>query len=317
MMEELFLKQRSSQWLTGVRQIAVHACITLAAVAIAFSMPRAAQYILYRWWPKVAGDAGLLVATEIGLAAALVLFFNVSHIALRNFRKGRVADMASLVYVRDKGDRIGRLRERWLMKRLPAARDASILALTGFNAFASPESLLHEPLKHAYEVRVMLLNPHAHGAARRAESLTPAVTMQTYAEETDAAIGFLRELHLRGKKVTLKFYDEEPFLTVAVVGEHIWVQHCHAGVPILDQPEYVFALNREQPARGFFAPLYMYFLERWIDVRCPQYDFDTGELVCRDAGGRETERKAFLRERRDEWAVDTGRQERGNAEEAS
>jgi len=57
----------------------LHALITL--LAIAFALPAGAQYILYQWWPKVAEDANLLLATEIGLAAALALLFNVSIIS--------------------------------------------------------------------------------------------------------------------------------------------------------------------------------------------------------------------------------------------
>lgn len=80
-MNGIFSIQRDNRWLASVRLVLLHMCIAILAITIAFSLPMAAQYILYQWWPKVAEDANLLMATEIGLAAALVLLFNISHIA--------------------------------------------------------------------------------------------------------------------------------------------------------------------------------------------------------------------------------------------
>src|SRR5438552_1913128 len=157
-------------FLVGIRQILIHGAITLLAIVIAFSLPPAARYILYVWWPRVETDTSLLLVTEIGLASALVLLFNL------------------------------------------------------------------------------------------------------------------------GKKVTLKFYDEEPFWKVVVLGDHVWVQHCHHGCELNQQPEYVFALQHHDPRRGLFVPFYTYFLERWNESRHPEYDFDSSQLVYRDAAGHETGR---------------------------
>lgn len=74
-------------------------------------------------------DANLLLATEIGLAAALALLFNVSRIAWENRHKVQIAEMAALVYARDTHNWFTRWRERRLVKRLPVARDAFILTL--------------------------------------------------------------------------------------------------------------------------------------------------------------------------------------------
>jgi hypothetical protein len=53
----------------------------------------------------------------------------------------------------------------------------------------------------------------------------------------------------------------------------------------------VFALQHTEPRHGLFVPFYMIFLNYWNDTRHPEYDFDTNELVYRDAGGRETARE--------------------------
>lgn len=276
-----------------MRQILLHSCITVLAIGIAFSLPLAAQYILYQWWPKVAADANLLLATEIGLAAALVLLFNISHIGWENRHKVRVADLAALVYARQQDNRLARWRERRLVKRVPAARDTFILTLTGYDTFADEQSLFRKPLKAAYEIRVMLLNPATDSAEKRVNSLPRQVTLQSFTEEVKASIAYLESLRTLGKKVTLKFYEQEPFWKIVVLGEHVWVQYCHSGFEVKHEPEYVFALNRDNPRQGFFVPFYMYFLEQWGDSRHPEYDFDTRELVYRDKLGKEVKRAGF------------------------
>lgn len=88
------------RWWASLRQVALHVVLTALAVGIAFSMPIAARYILYQWWPVVASDASLLVVSEISLAASLVVLFNMWRLASEDRIKARVADTAALVYAR-------------------------------------------------------------------------------------------------------------------------------------------------------------------------------------------------------------------------
>ena len=77
----------------------------------------------------------------------------------------------------------------------------------------------------------------------------------------------------------------------------MWVQYCHSGFEVKGEPEYVFALNRDNPRLGLFVPFYMYFLEQWNDPRHPRYDFDARELVYSDDCGREVRRTRFAGDR--------------------
>ena len=283
----------TNRWWSGLRLTLLHISITLLAIGIAFSLPIGARYILYQWWPKVVEDANLLIATEASLAAALALLFNLAGIAWENRSKVRMADLASLVHVRQSDSWIARWRERRLVRHLPAARDSFVLTITGFNTFADEKSLLREPLDKAYEIRVMLLNPYGSGAGKHVNSLPGEITLQNFISEVESSIVHLATLRMTGKKVTLKFYEHEPFWKVVVFGDHIWVQYCHSGCEIKREPEYIFGLNREHPRQGFFVPFYMHFLEQWNDFRHPEYDFDTGQLVYRDADGNEIKRVAF------------------------
>lgn len=281
---------RNRHWWSSLRQVALHGVLTALAVGIAFSLPVAAQYILYQWWPLVASDATLLLALEVSLAASLVVLFNMWRVASENRAKGRVADAAALVFARNRVSWLTRLQERNLIRKMSAARDAYILTLTGYDTFADPKSPLRAPLEAAYEIRVMLLNPAVRAAEKRISSLPDAVTQQSYAQEVNASIDYLSTLRILGKKVTLKFYEHEPFWKVVVLGDHLWVQYCHDGYEVKDQPEYVFALNRDNPRLGLFVPFYIHFLEQWEESHHPCFDFDSRELVYSDEKGREVRR---------------------------
>jgi hypothetical protein len=276
---------------TGLRQILSHGTITVLAVAIAFSLPGIANYILNEWWPEVQNNANLLLATEVVLASVLALLFNLGKIAWDHRRRVLTARLASLVYARNAGAGWwSSRRERALVSQLPAARDAFVLTLTGYDTFVADDSLLRGVIEKAYEIRVMLVNPVGKALRERADSLPPEITVLTLHTEIEAAIAYLSGLRKFGKKVTLKFYDEEPFWKLIVLGDYVWVQHCHSGFAVKEQPEFVFALQHREPRHGLFVPFYMVFLNQWNDARHPEYDFDTNELVYRDSSGNETGR---------------------------
>src|SRR5499427_7855135 len=282
----------SHSLLAGLRTILSHGALTVLAVAIAFSLPGFANYILNEWLPGVESNASLLLGTGIALAAVLALIFNLAAVAWDHRRRVLTARLASLVHARNAdAGWWARRRERALVNQLTTARDAFVLTPTGYDTLVARESVLRPVIEKAYEIRVMLVNPVGQGLRRLAESLPPEVTILTLHTEIEATIGALSALRKYGKKVKLKFYDEEPFWKLVVLGDYIWVQHCHSGFVVREQPEYVFALHHEEPRHGLFVPFYMIFLNSWNDTRHPEYDFDTNELVYRDAGGRETGRE--------------------------
>jgi hypothetical protein len=275
----------------SLRNIAAHGVITLLAVGIAFSLPSAARYILFEWWPMVESDPNLLLGSEILLASVLVLLFNVAKISLDERHLVALARAAALVYARNiPRGWTARWRERRLMKRLPAVRDAFVLTLTGHDTFVDEASPLRGLLEEAYELRVMLVNPVGEALRRRADSLPAEITVLTLQTEIEASIAFLDGLRRRGTKVALKFYDRAPFWKVAVLGDHAWVQFCHSGFAVREQPEYVFALHERNPRQGLFVPFYVHALESWNESGHPEYDFERNELVYRDPAGNETAR---------------------------
>src|ERR1700704_4180023 len=111
-----------SLW-SGLRQILTHGVIT--PVAIAFSLPGIANYILNEWWPHVESNANLLLATEIALASVLALVFNLAKVAWDHRQRVLIMRLASLVHARNAGTGWwSRRRERALVNQLTTARDA-------------------------------------------------------------------------------------------------------------------------------------------------------------------------------------------------
>jgi hypothetical protein len=278
----------------GIRHAFGHVAITLLAVGIAFSLPVAADFILYYWWPKVEYSSQLLLITEIGFATVLVLLFNISKIAWDGRRSIHMNKIASLVYARERSGWMSRWKEREMRKKIASVRDVYIMSITGYDTFSSENNELQKMLELAYEIRVLLANPYGKGVASRAQSQDdPAAMLQTYRRETEVSIAYLRKLTAAGKKLKLKFYEAPPFWKLVVTGEYVWVQFCHIGHEVKSQPEYVFGLQHDNPQRGFFGPFYKHFLEQWKDQNHPEFNFDTGELVYRNEDGNEIRRTAF------------------------
>lgn len=280
--------------LWGLREVLSHIVITLLAIAIAFALPSAAQFILYQWWPQVTNDSNLLLATEVSFAAVLLLLFSSLKKSMENRGFISSAKLASLVYARSNEGWLSRWRERLLFRRLPVTRDAFVLTITGFDTFIHKHSQFRKALESTYEIRVMLLNPVSDGAKVRVSSLPDEHDHHLrFFEEIEESISYLRALRRLGKKVTLKFYDHPPFWKLVFLGEYVWVQYCHGGCDVSGTPEYVFALPSRNPKRGLFIPFYMLFLEKWNESSHPEFDFDTDELVYRDATGGEIKRTPF------------------------
>ncbi|MGE5240510.1 MAG: hypothetical protein ACM3NI_02590 [Bacteroidota bacterium] len=277
--------------LSGLRHSLSHIAITLLAVGIAFSLPAAAQFVLYDWWPETQADTHSLLATEVGLSVALVLLFNVLKMAWDSRRMIAAGRLASLVYATDANAGPSRQKAKRLVKKSSSPRDVFVMTLTGFDTFVEPDSLFHDVLGTAYEIRVLLLDPRCAAASRRVDAISDKhVNLQSLHDEIAASIAYLTALYKAGKRVTLKFYEQEPLWKVVVVGDNVWVQHFHHGFEVKRQPEYVFALQTSAPRQGFYVPFYTYFLDHWNERRHPIYDFETGELIYREEGDNETRR---------------------------
>lgn len=273
-----------------ISELAMHALLAGAAVAAAFSLPLAMPPLVSDWWPHIAASPELLLWTESYLAVLLFLtFLRVKKgLEARDFVAS--ARLASLVHASSKPGALARWRER-LSDRQQRAEDACIMTVTGFDTFTREDSQFRAVLQAAREIHVMLLNPMSEGARLRADSLSGERDYYgKMLQEIHASLDWLAQLRAAGKRVVLRFYDHRPLWKLVVVGEYVWVQYCHEGMEVNAIPEYVFALHSGNPERGLFTPFSRLFAEAWARTPALEFDFDTGEMVQRDASGAELAR---------------------------
>lgn len=272
-----------------ISELAMHALLAVTSIAAAFSLPSAMTPLVSEWWPHIAADPELLLWTESGLAVLLFFTFLLVKKGLEARDFVASARLASLVHASSKPGALARWRER-LAERQPA-EDACIMTVTGFDTFTREDSQFRAVLQDAREIHVMLLNPLSEGARLRADSLSGERDYYgKLLHEIHASVDWLMQLRAAGKKVVLRFYDHRPLWKLVVVGDYVWVQYCHEGMEVNAIPEYVFALHSGNPERGLFTPFSRLFAEAWEKAPSLEFDFDTGDMVQRDASGAELAR---------------------------
>jgi hypothetical protein len=275
-------KNRSSVISGG--ELAGYAALFALSAAIAYFLPSAINNVLYRGWPWLLEHPDVLLGLQVGIAAMLMALF----VAIKNsLHFVDSAKLASLVHA---SRREGAMTPQ-LLHKLPTVQQACVLTVTGHDTFGHAHSQFRRVLEEVREVRVMLLNPLSEGARLRADSLSGERDYYgKMLEELHDSIAVLRELRRSGKRVVLKFYDNRPFWKLVIIGGYVWVQYCHDGVEVSSVPEYVFAQPSDGAQRGLYTPFNMLFEEKWSEMPTVDFDFETDELVKRDATGSVLER---------------------------
>lgn len=276
--------------------LSYHIFVLLLSAAIALSIPHVFSTLaknLLSFWAFIENEKMFLVSLEISTAAALIILFNSLRQGWEARKLSRLAKSAGLV---------PESRFRGLLRRKPGnklkaaqgvAGDIMIIGSTGFRTFAAPEGELHEAVRSCRKAKILLLNPFGEGAIARAKSIPdPEITPEVIRDQIMESINFLKGLSLGQKNIRLKLYPDMPLLKLAILGDHAFLRHYHAGLNVRNMPEYVF--SSESVHGGLYLPLYRYFLSRWHDPHIPEYDLDKDEFVFRDTAGRELAREQVL-----------------------
>jgi hypothetical protein len=271
-----------------------HIFIVLMSAGVALSLPVTIKYIAQRmlmYWSIVENEELFLVATEIGTAIILIVFFNT---IVRGWRMRKISRMAKDAGLAGVARATALLERRWLKKlkgRQGFGRNVMIINSTGFRTFADPAGDMHEVLQTCREAKILLLDPLKDGVTARARSLAdPCVTPEGFREQIIRSIDFLKGLKAHQKNIRLKLYQDVPLLKLAILGDYLCLQHYPAGLNVRKMPEYVFKHDQNG---GLFNLFYQYFLGRWFDPNIPEYDLDTDERVYRDKAGNEVRREKF------------------------
>jgi hypothetical protein len=271
-----------------------HIFVVLLSAGIALSLPVTIKYIAQRmlmYWSVVENEELFLVATEIGAAIILIVFFNAIVRGWRIRKISRMAKDAGLAGVARATALLERRRLKKLKEGQGFGRNVMIISSTGFRTFADPAGDMHDVLQTCREAKILLLDPLKDGVTVRARSLAdPCVTPEGFREQIIRSIDFLKGLKAHQKNIRLKLYQDVPLLKLAILGDYLCLQHYPAGLNVRKMPEYVFKHDQNG---GLFNLFYQYFVSRWFDPNIPEYDLDTDELVYRDKAGNEVRREKF------------------------
>lgn len=279
-----------------IKNIIHHIVITALSAAIALSLPYTGKFIADNYliyWALIESKKVFLISMEIAVAVLLIIFFDFLGRSWENRKFARIAqdDMGLFRMSRANG-----LRTRKQMKKFKEhqgiAKDVMIIGSTGSNTFVNPEGELHPVIQNCREAKIILLNPFSEGALARAKCIPdPDVTLEHFQEQIGKSIEFLKGLRSPQKVIRLKLYEETPLFKLAILGDYVFMKYYHADVNIKEMPEYIF--KHSPKYSNLFHPLYQFFLSKWRDANTPEYDFETDELVYRDASGNEAKRVKF------------------------
>ncbi len=278
----------------NITHMLYHIFVVLLSAGIALSLPVTIKYIAQRmlmYWSVVENEELFLVATEIGAAIILIVFFNAIVRGWRIRKISRMAKDAGLAGVARATALLERRRLKKLKEGQGFGRNVMIISSTGFRTFADPAGDMHDVLQTCREAKILLLDPLKDGVTVRARSLAdPCVTPEGFREQIIRSIDFLKGLKAHQKNIRLKLYQDVPLLKLAILGDYLCLQHYPAGLNVRKMPEYVFKHDQNG---GLFNLFYQYFVSRWFDPNIPEYDLDTDELVYRDKAGNEVRREKF------------------------
>jgi len=278
----------------NIKAIIHHILIFVLSAAIALSLPYTGKFIAdnyLTYWSLVESNMVLLNSLKIAVAILLIIFFNSLERIWkdRKFSKMATNDMGLVLVAHAEGRRTKK-RVKKLKEQNGLAKDVLLLGSTGFGTFANPEGDMHHILQNCRAVKIMLLNPSSEGAIVRAKSIPdPDITPESLRDQIIKSIDFLKSLKTLQKDISLKLYEETPFLKLTILGDYIFMKHYYAGLIGQDIPEYIFKHSPNQSS--LFHLFYQFFLSKWRDPNIPEYDFDSDELIYRDISGNEVKRE--------------------------
>lgn len=276
----------------SIRPLLYHIGVVVLSAAVALSLPaflRVAAQKALQYWSFLENEKIFMVSLEIGVAILLISSFTLAG---RSWRNMKLAEMARTAGLNSVSLGSAQKKSRRIKEKQGSAREFMLMGSTGYSTFAVPEGDLHHVIQQSREAKILLLDPSSRGARNRAASLAdPDITPMSFRNQIAASIDFLKKIRTSQKQVRLKFYQDVPLFKMAIVGDYIYMRHYHEGRDVREMPEFIFR-NAQVPG-NLYIPLYQHFLSRWRDPSLPEYDFDTDELIYRNAAGAELRREGF------------------------
>jgi hypothetical protein len=289
----LIKKRFWDDFIKGSSYMLSHIVIVGFSAALALFLPVAIRFVAKEfllYWSRIGNDKTFFLSVEIILTVCIIFLFAHIRKTWKDRKLSNMARAAGMVFVAPAKGFFMKRRIKKLKESQGIARDVMVISSTGFRTFVDPNGELHQVIQNCREAKIMLLNPSSEGTVLRAKGIPdPDVTPETFGEQIQKSIDFLKILKAAQKNVRLKLYPDPPFLKMAILGDFIWLQHYQPGLDVQRMPRYVF---KHDPNIGsLYFPFYQYFLGKWNNPALPEFDLETDELVYRDAAGNEVRRE--------------------------
>ncbi len=268
-----------------------HILIVAMSAGIALLLPAGAKQFL-SFWSRVEHDKLSLIAVEMTVAILLIVCLNYVHRSRRDRALATVATGAGLVSFFPRRTSGAQQHIEQLKDEQGTGRTISVIGSSGHSTFVDQVGGLSSVLDKCLGARIMLVNPYSQEASARIQAVNhPEFTLDTFRKEVRHSIQLLKRLKAMGKDVKLKLYSDSPLIKLVILGDYLWLQHYHTDLDIQTMPEYVLRHNRKD--HGLYTLYAHYFVQRWESAECPEYDFETDELVYRTRAGNEIRREQF------------------------
>ncbi len=141
-----------------------------------------------------------------------------------------------------------------------------ILGATGWETFGSPQSPLHDLLKHFQgRIHILLLKPDAAGFKKRTADLNR--NEASYADEISSSVDYCKTLKGRyHKNIELKLYEDEPIWKMIFSDQYLWLQYYDPARDVDDTPVYTLQTRGAENQSSLYYPLIRVFERRWKEA---------------------------------------------------
>lgn len=278
--------RRLQELFQSTTSVLFHAFLVALSAGLILSLPFLATWTgarLSAYRSLIVQDKLYLVSGETALAILLVLAMNYVYRSERNRRMAKIAQNAGLEFFVTAGGGLMQRKIRRLKIAHGLAKSMMVIGVTGAKTLMNPSGDLHFLLENCLEAKILLLNPECAAAWARSKALhSPGATKEKFQEEILQTIQHLKRISRPEKPISLKLYSDPPLFKLAILGDHIWLQHYHPEFDVQTMPQYAFKHNQDN--HGLYMLFYQYFIKRWENADIPEYDLETNMLVFR--GGR-------------------------------
>jgi len=238
------IKHRVISFIAPANNTMTHLTSAIIATAFGFLF----HWLLKHWTDSVLVEYASVAAkfiedyrSLIDIINTVIFFIIIKFIILlyRHCKKGSAADAAGLFFCSPNGNkRQMEISDSYLYITSQKSKILYLSGATGWETFGSEHSPLHKAIYKSKEIKILLFNPGSADLSKRATDV--GIDDTTYKKEIIDSILFLKTVHLKNKKIEVKFYSNYPFWKYIFLDDCAWVWQYPPDAHVNTSPCYAF-----------------------------------------------------------------------------